>query len=139
MRNKQHAQNSDRLKHRLDRQSATLKRQTEEYINSEMMMGYSGGSDVKKLACNAEMWVRSLGQEDPLEKGIATHSSIGQGILVGCRLWDHTELDMTEATQQLAASILAWKILDHTYHLLIICMFSSTQYFNGLAYLIIFL
>ena len=23
-----------------------------------------------------EMWVRSLGQEDPLEKGIATHSSI---------------------------------------------------------------
>ena len=22
------------------------------------------------------MWVRSLGQEDPLEKGIATHSSI---------------------------------------------------------------
>ena len=23
-----------------------------------------------------EMWVRSLGQEDPLEMGIATHSSI---------------------------------------------------------------
>ena len=23
-----------------------------------------------------EMWVRSLGQEDPLEKGMATHSSI---------------------------------------------------------------
>ena len=22
-----------------------------------------------------EMWVRSLGQEDPLEKGVATHSS----------------------------------------------------------------
>ena len=62
------------------------------------MMGYSGGSDVKKLACNAEMWVRSLGTEDPLEKGLATHSSIGQGILVGYRLWDHTELDMTEAT-----------------------------------------
>ena len=38
-------------------------------------MGYSGGSDVKKLACNAEMWVRSLGKEDPLEKGIATHSN----------------------------------------------------------------
>ena len=23
-----------------------------------------------------EMWVRSLGQEDPLEEGMATHSSI---------------------------------------------------------------
>ena len=23
-----------------------------------------------------EMWVRSLGQEDPLEEGVATHSSI---------------------------------------------------------------
>ena len=23
-----------------------------------------------------EIWVRSLGQEDPLEKGMATHSSI---------------------------------------------------------------
>ena len=34
---------------------------------------------IKEYACIAgdlqEMWVRSLGQEDPLEKGIATHSS----------------------------------------------------------------
>ena len=30
----------------------------------------SGGSDAKKAACNA------LGQGDPLEKGIATHSSV---------------------------------------------------------------
>ena len=39
-----------------------------------------------------------------LEKEMATHSSVlvwksqGQGSLVGCHLWDHTELDMTEAT-----------------------------------------
>ena len=39
-----------------------------------------------------------------LEKEMATHSSVlawripGIGGLVGCRLWDHTELDMTEAT-----------------------------------------
>ena len=26
-----------------------------------------------------EMWVQSLGQEDPLEKGMATHSSILSG------------------------------------------------------------
>ena len=41
-----------------------------------------------------------------LEKEMATHSSAvawripGRGSLVGCRLWGHTESDMTEATQQ---------------------------------------
>ena len=39
-----------------------------------------------------------------LEKEMATHSSVltgesqGRGSLVGCHLWGHTELDMTEAT-----------------------------------------
>ena len=31
---------------------------------------------VKSLAAMQETWVRSLGQEDPLEKEMATHSSI---------------------------------------------------------------
>ena len=31
---------------------------------------------VKNLPTMQETWVRSLGQEDPLEKGMATHSSI---------------------------------------------------------------
>ena len=39
-------------------------------------MGFAGGSDSKESACNAETCVRSLGWEDPLEKGMATHSSI---------------------------------------------------------------
>ena len=30
---------------------------------------------VEESACNVETWVRSLGQEDPLEEGMATHSS----------------------------------------------------------------
>ena len=38
--------------------------------------GFPGGSDGKEPTCNAEEPVRSLGQEDPLEKGMATHSSI---------------------------------------------------------------
>ena len=42
-----------------------------------MPMGFPGGSDGKESVCNSG-WggVRSLGQEDPLEKGVATHSSI---------------------------------------------------------------
>ena len=38
-----------------------------------------GSSVVKDLSANAEtqkMWVQSLGQEDPLEEEVATHSSI---------------------------------------------------------------
>ena len=31
---------------------------------------------VKSLPAMPETWVRSLGQEDPLEQGMATHSSI---------------------------------------------------------------
>ena len=31
---------------------------------------------VKNLPAMRETWVRSMGQEDPLEKGMATHSSI---------------------------------------------------------------
>ena len=31
---------------------------------------------VKNLPALWETWVQSLGQEDPLEKGMATHSSI---------------------------------------------------------------
>ena len=31
---------------------------------------------VRRLSAMQEAWVRSLGQEDPLEKAMATHSSI---------------------------------------------------------------
>ena len=31
---------------------------------------------VKNLPAVKETWIQSLGQEDPLEKGLATHSSI---------------------------------------------------------------
>ena len=39
-------------------------------------LGFPGGSDGRESACNVGDWVRSLGWEDPLEEGIATHSSI---------------------------------------------------------------
>ena len=42
-------------------------------------MGFSGGSAVKNLPAMQEAketWVWSLGQEDLLEEGMATHSSI---------------------------------------------------------------
>ena len=38
--------------------------------------GFPSGSVVKKLPAKQETWVWSLGQEDPLEKEVTTHSSI---------------------------------------------------------------
>ena len=49
-----------------------------------------------------ETWLLSLDWEDPLEKGMATHSSILPGelhewrSLVGYSPWDHEESDTTE-------------------------------------------
>ena len=40
------------------------------------MRGLSGSSDGKESACKARDWVQYLGQEDPLEKRMATNSSI---------------------------------------------------------------
>ena len=39
------------------------------------LKGFLGGSVVKNPAMH-EMWVQSLGREDPLEKEMVTHSSI---------------------------------------------------------------
>ena len=57
---------------------------------------------LKRLPAMWETWVRSLGREDPLEKEMATHSSIlpgeshGWRSLVGYRPWGHKESDTTE-------------------------------------------
>ena len=57
--------------------------------------GYSIASLVAQLVRNSptmETWVRSLGWEDPLKKGKATHFSI-----LAWRIpWGHKEWDLTE-------------------------------------------
>ena len=60
---------------------------------------------VKNLPAMWETWVRSLGQEDPLQEEMATYSSIlPWGISqteepVGYSPWDQGESDRTEATE----------------------------------------
>ena len=57
---------------------------------------------LKRLPAMRETWVRSLGWEDPLEKEMATHSSIlageshGRRSLVGYSPWGRKESDTTE-------------------------------------------
>ena len=59
---------------------------------------------VKNLSAMQETWLQSLGQEDPLEKGIATYSSILAWRIpwaeetVGYSPWGRKESDTTEVT-----------------------------------------
>ena len=59
---------------------------------------------VKNLPAMQEAWVQSLGQEDPLEKGMATHSSIialripwieEPGSYIQSSPWSQKEIDTT--------------------------------------------
>ena len=66
---------------------------------------------VKRLPTMWETWVQSLGQEDPLEKDMTTHSisfpellpgkSHGQRRLVGYSPWGCKELDTTGRLQKI--------------------------------------
>ena len=64
---------------------------------------------VKNLPAVQETWVQSLGWEDPLKKGMATHTSIlawksyEQSSLVGYSPWGHTREghDLVTKQQQL--------------------------------------
>ena len=60
------------------------------YIHIVLILKFHKSGRVKNLPEMQEMWVWSLGQEDSLEKEMATHSS-----LAGYSLWSHKELDMT--------------------------------------------
>ena len=58
---------------------------------------------LKNLPTMRETWILSLGWEDLLEEGMATHSSFlalenphGQRSLAGYSSWGHKELDTTE-------------------------------------------
>ena len=77
-------------------------------------MGFPCGSMVKNLPAMQETQVRSWGQEDPLEKEMATYSSIlagefhGQRSLTGYSSWGLKKSDMTE---QLTLSLSNNKVL----------------------------
>ena len=63
-------------------------------------MGFPGGLDSKESACNVGYLGWSLGQEDPLEEGMATPTPVfltgechGWRKLAGYSPWDHKEWD----------------------------------------------
>jgi len=71
-------------------------------LPAAVFLGFLVAQMVKNSPAMQETWVRSLGWEDPLEKGKATHSSIlaweshGQRSLVDYSPRGHKESDTTE-------------------------------------------
>ena len=65
-------------------------------------LGFTDGLVVKNLPAKQETWFQSSGQEDPLDKEMATTpvflpgKSHGQRSLAGYGPWGHKELNMTE-------------------------------------------
>ena len=62
-------------------------------------MGFADNLEGKESACSVGDWLQSLGQEDPLEKGIAVFlpgEFHGQRSLAGYSPWGRKELDTTE-------------------------------------------
>ena len=70
---------------------------------------------VKNMRAMQEIWVPSLGQEDPLEKGMATHSSILVWRIpwteepAGLQSMGHKESDTTERLT-LSPALGAWSL-----------------------------
>ena len=66
---------------------------------------------VKNLPAMQETRIQSLGEEDPPEKGMATHSSTlpgefhGQRNLMGYSPWGYKESDMTEQLKLLPLQV----------------------------------
>ena len=70
--------------------------------NSYYVLGFPGGSEVKNLPVMQEMWVQSLSQEYPLEKEMATHSSILAWKIMNKRAWWLQSIGLKKSQTQLS-------------------------------------
>ena len=60
-------------------------------LPTPVFLSFPGGSDSKEFAAIWKTWVQSVGWEDPLEEGMATHSSIlAWRISMGRGVWTAT-------------------------------------------------
>ena len=88
---------------------------------------------VKNLPAMQETWLQSLGWEDPLEKGMATHPSILAWIILMDRgTWCATELDKTEQL------IIAHILLVNKAYIIFSVIFRLASSFNSVNQLIAF-
>ena len=68
----------------------------------EVNNGFPGGSVVKNLPAKQEIWIKSLGQEDPLEKEMATTPVLLPGKSYGQKTWWATVHRVAKSWTQLS-------------------------------------
>ena len=79
-------------------------------MSGKRKMGFPGGLVVKNLPAMQKTQVRFLGQEDPLEKRMVTHSILAWEIpwteeLAGCSPWGRKELNNNNFSHQISCLI----------------------------------
>ena len=85
-------------------------------VNVMLNFGASCGSAGEESACNEGTWVRSLGWEDPLEKGKAAPPVFWPREFHGLYSpWGHKELDTTEQLSLPLQLALFLPLLSQTY------------------------
>ena len=94
-------------------------------LPTPVFLDFPCGSGHKESTCNRDTWVQSLGWDDPLEKRMATHSSI-----LAWRIpWRHKESDTTELTFTFMVSILFISSLISIIIITSFCYFWSFFFF----------
>ena len=73
-------------------------------LPTPVFLGFPGGLDSKESTCNVgdQLRVQSLSWEDPLEEGLATHSSILAWIPMDREAWWATVLGVTKSQTRLS-------------------------------------
>ena len=96
-----------------------------DFLKSYVSMGFPGGSGRKKPACHAGDPHFIPGWEDPLEKGMATHSSVLYTYLYLCTYQYHKYIYISTHTHIYIAHIFVsdgkhvgsfWKNPQHTFN-----------------------
>ena len=86
-----------------------------------MILELPSGSVVKNLPATQETWVQSLGQEDPLEKGMATHFRVLAWGIPGTEEPDRLQsLELQRVRHNWATNTLTW-FLTQTIPSLLYC------------------
>ena len=95
------------------------------YSRVRRLKGFLAGSVVKNLPAKQETWVQSLGQEDPLKKEMATHSSV----LAWRISWTEEPggLQSIRGKSQTQLSNYTIRRTQSEYHILLVIRFTQSQ------------
>ena len=117
--------------------TSDAKRTAMEHTCSMILQHSLVAQRLKRLPATWEIWVRSLGWEDPLEKEMAIHFSIlawripWRRSLVGYSPWGHKELDTTEQLHFHKLTLVWLSLIIKNEHITVCIFCLSIIYFGA--------